>query len=605
MIFSVFRRLWGHLDIRTKSFAFVAIAFTVVSSFTEALGVGGLVLVMRIVESGEAVQDMPWIASLMDAMGTADFQTFAIIVCIAVAVFYVFKNIFLLFASGLQAHFGASVRVLFMRRLMQWYLNRPYAHHLKTKPSELVHLISTSSEEGVILGIVPALVVVTELLAITAVLSVALWFYPLATLMFLVILGVIPGLLYILLLHRKSRQVGVAGHEARMAMHSSLFHSFGSLREIRTAEKETYFQNAFDRQIKTCANLRAMEQIFIKAMPPLVECFIAIAVVLAAIIAITQRDVMGSSLSMMALFGAAALRLLPSIFRLSQSMQLLSVSRAPLGKVLDELDAIRPEDMTSPPAKETFEGLALEGVTYTYPGASEPAVRNLSLSLKAGEMVGLVGPSGAGKTTVVDLMLGILHPEAGQVRVNGVVLEANERHRIRLSYIPQDIYLLDDTLRRNIAFGEQPEEIDAERMKTCVAQACLEDLIADLPQGLDTMLGERGAGLSGGQRQRVALARALYNKADLLILDEATSALDAETEGRVVEAIRGLRGQVTCVMIAHRLSSIEWCDRLILLEEGGVQGVGTFSDLTAAHPRFARMVQLGQTGAMRQPEETF
>lgn len=589
-----YRRLWAYLDKRAKRLATVAMIFTIVTSLMEAVGVGGLVLVMRLTEGATVEEHLPWLATLRSVLGIRDYVDFAILLCLSVAVFYIVKNGFLLFTSWLQTHFGARARILVTGRLITWYFNRPFVEHLGEKPSDVVYLLSQSSEEGVIQGIVPGLVVVTETLAVIAILTVAFTFYPLATLLFLLVLAALPGAIYILYVHKRTRAIGVAGLEARQTMHDALLQGLGSLREIRALEKESYFVARFHRFLERCADLRAYELILLKLMPPMVECFVALGVTLAAVVAITRGDGTGAALPMITLFGAASLRLLPSIFRMAQAMQLLAVARAPLGRVLDELDRADVRQRASEAPKAPFQSLSLENVSFQYPGTSGNVLSDISLTLRAGESVAIVGPSGAGKSTLIDVLLGILSPTAGDVRVNGDVLEAETARPVRLSYIPQDIFLLHDTLRRNVAFGVPDAEVEDRRLADALDRACLTDVIRGLPEGMDTVLGERGARLSGGQRQRVALARAFYHDTDLLILDEATSALDAETEARISETLDALQGKVARVLITHRLGSVHRCDRIYYLEGGRIVDAGPYAELLARCTPFRRMVQLAQ-----------
>jgi ABC-type multidrug transport system fused ATPase/permease subunit len=226
------------------------------------------------------------------------------------------------------------------------------------------------------------------------------------------------------------------------------------------------------------------------------------------------------------------------------------------------------------------EGVELKEVTYSYPDTSEPAIERVSLSLKKGQSIALIGKSGAGKTTLVDVILGLLQPESGDIRVDGVSVYSNIRSWQNLiGYIPQSIFLIDDTIERNIAFGVPDRLLDRARIDRAIKAAQLEELVEQLPDGIKTVVGERGIRLSGGQRQRIGIARALYHEREILVLDEATSALDNETEKLVSEAIRSLAGTKTLITIAHRLSTVEHCDRVYLLEKGRVVKSGSYQEV--------------------------
>jgi ABC-type multidrug transport system fused ATPase/permease subunit len=284
------------------------------------------------------------------------------------------------------------------------------------------------------------------------------------------------------------------------------------------------------------------------------------------------RDVAGIAPTL-GLFAAAAFKMTPGVNRALSSLQALIYGLPVINTLYEEfkLDVpdARPEDSAAPIVLQT--AIRLDDVSYTYPTAQTPALDSLSIIVRKGESIGVIGASGSGKSTLVDVVLGLLAPTAGRVTVNGQEIHHHLRSwQTGIGYVPQSVYLIDDTLRANIAFGLRDEQIDDTVVTRVVAAAQLEEFVADLPDGLNAMVGERGIRLSGGQRQRIGIARALYWDPDVLVLDEATSALDTDTERDVMQSILALRGKKTIMIVAHRFSTLEGCDRLYRLSGGRV-----------------------------------
>ena len=311
-----------------------------------------------------------------------------------------------------------------------------------------------------------------------------------------------------------------------------------------------------------------------------------------------QERSIESILPTLGVFGLAAVRLMPSLTRLISALTVIRSSQPSLDLVTQDLRALSSSDadlFLAPGPKEELpftKNLNIHELSFHYPDVKEPTLRGLNLSITHGESVAFVGASGSGKTTTVDLLLGLLEPSSGHVRIDGVDIHtALKTWQQRIGYIAQPTYLLDDTVRRNIAFGVPDALCDEERVWEAIKAAQLQEHIQRLPQGLDTVVGEHGARFSGGQRQRLGIARALYHRPDVLVLDEATSALDNETEREIVRTISELGGERTVITIAHRLSTVRHCDRIYFLSDGQVAQEGTFDELLESSEAFRRMAQ--------------
>lgn len=289
---------------------------------------------------------------------------------------------------------------------------------------------------------------------------------------------------------------------------------------------------------------------------------------------------------LVALFGVVAFRMLPSVNRMIQSVQQLSFGRSGIEGAVQGLSL--PQVEISPKrvrATDKFELLEIKNLQYSYPNTEAVVTDIASLSIQAGESVGVIGTSGSGKSTLVDLLIGILTPKVGTISVNGRDISTDRRYwQDRIGYVPQHVYLMDTTIRRNVAFGLNEKEIESTAVERALRQANLWEFVQSLPQGLDTVVGERGVRLSGGQRQRLGIARALYGNPEVIVLDEATSALDADTEREIVESFREIAHDHTLIVVAHRTSTLAYCNRLIRLEDGRIVQEGTYAEVIGSLP---------------------
>jgi ABC-type multidrug transport system fused ATPase/permease subunit len=318
--------------------------------------------------------------------------------------------------------------------------------------------------------------------------------------------------------------------------------------------------------------------------------------VFGAVLVVAAAGLTGGRASVLPAIGlvlAGAFRLLPAFGQMLSLTNQVQFSGPAIGFAERELETFgafgdeeRKSEALDPPFRLQKE-LRLENVGFSYPTRPQPVLRDVSLVVRPGESVGIVGPTGTGKSTLLDIILGMLEPERGHITVDGAPLgERRGAWQLSIGYVAQDVYLIDDSLRANVALGWLGDEIDDERVVEAVRLAGLEEVVAGLPDGFETFLGERGVRLSGGQRQRVGIARALYTQPSVLVLDEATSNLDHTTEHRIVETLASLRGGVTMIVVTHRTASVRHCDQIVYLEDGRVRSAGTFDEIKAAVPEF-------------------
>jgi ATP-binding cassette subfamily C protein len=376
--------------------------------------------------------------------------------------------------------------------------------------------------------------------------------------------------------------------ESERALYQQQLHllqqSLGAIKDVKVTGRQPFFEERF-RHIKRDLGATKQRRAWAASLARLgVEATLIFSMLMVVFLVMRQDISGGDTVSVLALFAYTGFRVVPSANRIMLNVGLMREGHAWVRSMDDDMRHLR---MPSPRSYDhdrplLQQTLACEALSFGYEGGPPLALEQVSFTIARGESIGIVGPTGAGKSTLVDVLLGLLPPTTGRVLIDGEPLEGRERAWQRqIGYVSQNIYLLDDSLRRNIAFGIPDNAIDEARLASAVLQARLDEVVATLPSKLETVVGENGFRLSGGQRQRVAIARALYHDPAVLFFDEATAALDAQTEREVTEAIASVHGTRTVIAIAHRLSTVRHCDRLIYLRDGRVAGIGTFQELSA------------------------
>ena len=485
------------------------------------------------------------------------------------------------------ALFTQGARARLVTRLLAAYQSRPYIYHLQRNSSELINTVLWYTNQATSNVLEPALRTLSEGMILLALIAFLTVLDPRAVV--LMVFGLAPAYLFVSYVTRPR----LAAHTRRSAMLNqvlmqSVSQALAGIREVRLLGREAFFRSkvtdAANGLRDTAAHIRGLQ------MTPRYSVEVAIVtvmVIMATIIHITTQGNPQTYIPLLGAFALAAFRLLPASTSIIAGITQMRASRFALTKLVDELrhlpdvaDAKTRDAKPTGALGTTFQQIALHQVTFSYRDGEAPALRNVALRINAGEVIGVMGPSGAGKSTLADVLLGLLQPQAGDIYVNGVdVHKALADWHAMVAYIPQSVYLIDDTVRRNVAFGLPDDQIDDAKVLEALQCARLGEFVAALPQALDTRVGERGTRLSGGQRQRIAIARALYLERTFLVLDEATSALDEDTERDIVESVGSLKGRATMVIIAHRRSTLAHADRHFLVADGEVS---EFTDAMAA-----------------------
>lgn len=534
------------------------------------------------------------LARVSELLGVTDTEQMVLYICLFIVAVFVTKSVLAFFFRRWQLHFLADQQAQTSASVLRRYLSAPFAFHLQRTPAELLRTVN----DGIAMsytGVTAALQVVIESFNVAFVMAglavIAPW--PAA---FTLVYFVTFGVLLQVFTRRRLAEAGQRVIDAATDAYRLALQSLNAVKEIKLQDGADDFAARYLAARRRAAHAGADGAVF-SELPK--YAFDVIFVVGVALLAGGLFLLGGDQpLVTLGLFVAAGSRLLPSVVRMLASLGTLRVAQGPLHLVVAELEALdrsgaelasRARRDGPVPAGDVL----VEDLWFRYPGTDADVLRGVTLAIPAGSSLAVVGTSGAGKSTFVDLLLGLHEPTSGRITAGGRdILDNLVGWQSTLAVVPQDVYLADASLRANVAFGERPEDVDDDLVRRCLSQADLDEVVASLPDGVDTWVGERGARLSGGQRQRVGIARALYRRPRLLVLDEATSALDNKTERSVTETIRGLSGEITVVVVAHRLSTVRHTDRLVYLDGGVVRASGSFEEVRAENADFAELVAL-------------
>ncbi len=548
----------------------VLLVLIVAGMLLETLGIGLVIPAITLMMQGDIAGRYPEIAPVIDYFGNpSQTDLIAVAVLVLVAVYFI-KNLFLAFLIWWQNSFAYDVQAHLSQRLYAIYLNQPYTFHLQRNSAQLIR--NVIGEVNVFTGaMISTLMFLSELLVVLGIAALMFLVEPIGVLIVVFVFG---GTAWIF--NRVMREhVSRWGRERQLhdgMRIQQLQQGLGGVKEVRLLGRESDFLAHFDLHNTSSARVWKLQTSF-QGFPRLIFELLAVTgLAILLLVMLGQGRDFTSIAPALGLFTVAAFRLMPSVNRLLSSIQVLRYSLPVINTLHDELRLASPVSHCKHTTGELFRNeLRLRDITYSYPAATAPALQGITISIEKGEFVGLIGSSGSGKSTLVDIILGLLVPGSGQVEVDGRDIQQGLRYwQDQIGYVPQSIYLTDDTLRRNVAFGLSNEQIDDLAVRRAIKDAQLEEFVASLPAGLDTVVGERGVRLSGGQRQRIGIARALYHNPAVLVLDEATSALDGDTEREVMGAVLALKGNKTILVVAHRLSTVANCDRLLCLEAGKI-----------------------------------
>ncbi len=563
-----------------------------VGAALDGLGVG---MILPLAETLRLrIEDYPrYLRTAWEFLGRPPQETFVVEVAFTVLSVFVIKNLYLAQLFRLQYGLVFRCQSAFSVRLLGSYLFREYAFHLDHSPAQLQRNVAEESFNVFNSVFSPAMTIVVEGLVVSVILALLLANDPVATAGTVAVLGGAGTALH-RVIRRRLSSMGKEHSRYASDMVKWLSQGLSAIKDAKVFQQEPFFLARYsagiDGYVRTLTSFRALSELPRLAIETLA---VGSLVMIIAAVAARKGDLQALTPTL-GLFAVAGFRLMPSLNRVVNSLAAIRYYRPSLDRLLAHLEsAPAPRSTSSSKQALAFrESIVLESVTYQYPGATQPSVRGLDFRIRRGTACAIVGGSGCGKTTTVDLVLGLLHPTAGRILVDGVdVQSALHAWQSKIGYIPQPAYLLDDSIRRNIGFGIPDREIDEGKVREAVRASQLDRLIAELPAGLETAVGDRGVRLSGGQRQRIGIARALYRNPEVLVMDEATSALDYETEAEIVREIARLKGDRTVIVVAHRLATVKGCDTLFFLKDGAFVQAGSFDELLRSNGDFRSLVQ--------------
>ena len=577
---STFRLIFRILERKDRLRLLATLGLILVGALLEMASLGLVIPVVQAVVSGDRRSEYEWLPSVLADLS---YSRFVQVLMVCLVLVFVIKNVFLLGANYFQKRFELVVTNRVVQRLFETYLRQPYEFHLTNSSSVLVRNIQEYSAAVISNGVTPSLLILSDTLTGIGLLSVLLVVQPISTLILLGVFGVC-GYLIMVLTRTRTRRWGAERVKHKGVLMEMLLSGFGGIKEIHLFGRDREVLETHRESLQRAARsyyLFAVAQTIPRA------AFETVAVSgVAALVIITT--VSGQSLRdatvVIALFGVVSFRMLPSVNRIIQAAQQFSYGRAALDGAVESLDLPQRRVRTNVDAgSEPFKSLQVLGLKYKYPNTEKTVVEVPSLSVRAGESVGIVGDSGSGKSTLVDLLIGVLAPQSGAVTVNGRDIAEHRRFwQDRIGYVPQNVYLMDTSIRQNVAFGLPNKSIDDKDVERALRSANLWNFVMALPEKLDTVVGERGVRLSGGQRQRLGIARALYGNPEVIVLDEATSALDSETENEIVESFREIAHDHTLIVVAHRTSTLAHCSRLLRIENGRIVQDGTYKEVVGS-----------------------
>lgn len=571
-------RLWFHLNVRRRKQFILLLFLMIFTSLIEIISIGSIVPFLAALSNQENLSIKP-IFFFFEFLGQNHFVVYITILFCSIAVFSALTRLTLVtlstklsFASGSDLSFQIYQKVLY----------QPYRVHIGVNSSEIINGIS--NKPGVIISnvIFPFLTFISSLILFFSVVIALSLYDPII----LIIVSIIFGSIYALLLKKTRLQViknsGIIANQSSKII-KILQEGLGGIREVIIDGSQSIFCNIYKNADITFRRAQASNQIIAQSPRFLMEALGILVIAGLTLYTIGSKGDISQAIPTIGLLALGAQRILPVMQNVYSSWSAIQGSYASLQDILRLLDQPLPEylDKLNSKAINFNRSIKLKKINFSYSPEYPKVIKDLNLTIKKGDLIGIMGPTGSGKTTLIDILMGLLQPTSGVMQVDGKAITKSRLRswQKRIAHVPQSIFLSDATIGENIAFGIQAEQIEWDKVCLAAQKAQLQDLILNLPDQYNTMVGERGIRLSGGQRQRISIARAFYKNADVLIFDEATSALDNQAEDAVMKSIEDLGDEITVILVAHRLTTLRKCTKIIKIANGTIEAIGNFQDI--------------------------
>lgn len=597
-----FIKIFDLLTYSERKYAFMLIGMILMMALLDMLGVASILPFMAVVSNPKLVENNILLNSafhMVRAIGFNSMQEFHFTLGIFVFFVLVTSLGFKALTTYAQTRFALMGEYRLAMRLVESYLNHPYSWFLSHNSADLSKVILSEVSLVIYHAVQPAMVIMAQ--SATALMILVLLLVVDPTLALLV--GVVLGIVYLAISMFMSgllKRLGLECAQANQMRFTILSEAFGAIKEVKVGSLECTYAQRFAAPAKVYANGQAMVHIIAQMPRFALEAIAFGGLLLVMLYIMRQSGSLTAALPIITLYAFAGYRLMPALQQIYGAVSQLRYASQGLERLHQDLKCLNSKKNINSKINWEVEPICLKeeivlnNVSYSYPNVDELAIKALNLVIPAHSTTGFVGTTGSGKTTTIDLILGLLEPQEGHLTIDGVAITDRNRHQWQRSigYVPQHIFLADDTVAANIAFGVDPKFIDKKSVVRAAKLAKLHDYILhDLSHGYNTTVGERGVRLSGGQRQRLGIARALYHNPQILILDEATSSLDNLTEQAVMDAVNDLEDQVTIIMIAHRLSTVRRCNKIYLLDHGEIKAGGSYDELCLISDEFAAMAK--------------